>query len=84
MVTSYKASVCLCATPYHGLLFLLLPVEVALIIEVTEQDDEGDAVTEHHHVHGVGVVALCEQVVARVQEEQQKLYLERQTGKSSD
>lgn len=56
-----------------GILFLLLLLEVALVIEVTEEDDESDAVTEHQHVHGVGEVALCEQVVARVQEEQQEL-----------
>ncbi len=61
-------------------LFLLLLVEVALIIEVTEEDDEGDAVTKHHHVHGVREVTLCEQVVACVQEEQQKLQLQMQSG----
>lgn len=59
--------------------FLLPPVEVALIVEVTEEDDQGDAVTEHQQVHGVGEVALCEQVVAGVQEEEHKLHLERQT-----
>lgn len=32
-------------------LFLLLFVEVALIVEVTEEDDEGDRVTTHHHIH---------------------------------
>lgn len=58
---------------HRRLLLLLLLVEVALIIEVTEEDDEGDTVAKHHHVHGVGEVALCEQVVACVQEEQQKL-----------
>lgn len=61
-----------------GVSLLLLLVEVALIIEVTEEDDEGDAVTEHHQVHEVGEVALREQVVTRVQEEQQELHLERQ------
>lgn len=65
---------------HRRLLLLLLLVEVALIIEVTEEDDEGDTVAKHHHVHGVGEVALCEQVVACVQEEQQKLQLERQSG----
>lgn len=58
--------------------FLLLLAEVALIIEVAEEDDEGDAVTKHHHVHGVWEVTLCEQVVARVHEEHEKLHLERQ------
>ncbi len=62
-------------------LFLLLLVEVALVVEVTEEDDEGDAVTKHQHVHGVWEVALCEQVVARVQQEQQELHLERQSEK---
>ena len=68
--------------PHHCVLFLLLLAEVALIIEVTEEDDEGDAVAEHHHVHGVGEVAVCEQVVAGVQEEQHELHL--LEGKSSD
>lgn len=59
-------------------LFLLLLAEVALKVEVAEEDDEGDTVAKHHHVHGVGEVTLCEQVVARVQEKQQELYLERE------
>lgn len=63
-----------------GNLFLLLFVEVALIVEVTEEDDEGDAVTNHQHVHGIREVALCEKVVARVHEEQHKLHLEKQTS----
>lgn len=46
--------------------FLFLPAQVALIVEVTEEDDEGDAVTKHHQVHGVWKVALCKQVVAGV------------------
>lgn len=46
--------------------YLLLLVEVALMIEVTEEDDEGEAVRKHKQVHGLGEVALCEQVVARV------------------
>lgn len=57
----------------HHILFLLLLVEVALIIEVTEEDDESDAVTKHQHVHVVGEVALCEQVVARVQKKHHEL-----------
>lgn len=32
-------------------LFLFLFVEVALIVEVTEEDDEGDRVTTHHRIH---------------------------------
>lgn len=64
-----------------SILFLLLRVQVALIIEVTEEDDEGDAVTKHQHVHAVGEVALCKQVVACVQEKQQKLHLEKQQTK---
>lgn len=70
-----------CTHGNFSVLFLLLLVEVALVIEVTEEDDEGDAVTKHQHVHGVGEVTLCKQVVARVQEEQQELQLERQSGK---
>lgn len=73
---------CGCAVPSSGRWWvlqtgnslLLLLVDVALKIEVTEEDDEGDAVTKHHRVHGVGEVALCEQVVARVKEEQHKLH----------
>lgn len=60
--------------------FLLLFAEVALIVEVTEEDHEGDAVTKHEQVHGVWEVALSEQVVARVQEEQRELHLERETS----
>lgn len=56
------------AVKHRGILFLLPLVEVALIIEVAEEDDEGDAVTKHQHVHGVGEVALRHQVAARVQE----------------
>lgn len=56
-------------------LFLLRPVQVALIIEIGEEDDESDAVAKHHSVHGVGEVTVCEQVVARVQEEEEKLQL---------
>lgn len=43
------------------------------MIEVTEEDDEGEAVRKHKQVHGLGEVALCEQVVARVYQEQQEL-----------
>ena len=50
--------------PHPCILFLLLLVEVALIVEVTEEDHEGDAVGKHQKVHGVGEVALCKQVVA--------------------
>lgn len=60
-------------------LFLLLFADIALIVEVTEEDDEGDTVTKHQHIHGIWEIALCEQVVASVQEEQHKLHLERQT-----
>jgi len=48
-----------------------------MIIEVAEEDDENNAVNKHRRVHGVGEVAVCEQVVAGVQEEQKKLHLER-------
>lgn len=43
----------------HGS-FRLPLVEVALVVEVAEEDDEGDAVSKHHYVHGIGEVALCE------------------------
>lgn len=52
-----------------------------MIVEVTEEDDEGDAVAKHKHVHGVWEVTLCEQVVACVQEEEQKLHLQTQSRK---
>lgn len=55
---------------------LLLPADVALIIEVAEEDDEGHAVAEDHGVHGVWEVAVGEQVVAGVQEEEQELQLQ--------
>lgn len=64
---------------HHRLLFLLLLAEVALIIEVTEEEDEGDAVSKHHDVHGVGEVAVCKQVVASVEEKHHKLHLERRS-----
>ena len=62
--------------PQCVLHFFLLPfVMIALIIEIKEEDHEGDAVDEYQRVHGVGEVAVCEQVVARVQEEQHELHL---------
>lgn len=48
-------------------------MEIALVVEVTEEEDEGDAVTKHNYVHRVWEVALCEQVVAGVKEEEQEL-----------
>lgn len=67
-----------CVLPHHGVSFLLLRLpEVALIIKVTEEDDEGDAVTNHHSIHGIRVVAICEQVVRCVHNDQDKLHLER-------
>lgn len=68
-----------CEYSDSGHLFLLLFADVALIVEVTEEDDECDTVTKHQHIHGIWEIALCEQVVASVQEEQHKLHLERQT-----
>lgn len=47
-----------------------------MIVEVAEEDDEGDAVTEHKRVHGIWEVTLCEKVVTRVQQEHHKLHLE--------
>lgn len=47
-----------------------------MIVEVAEEDDEGDAVTEHERVHGIWEVTLCEKVVTRVQQEHHKLHLE--------
>lgn len=47
-------------------LFLLLFVDVALIVEVAEEDDERDTVTKHKYVHGIWEVTLCEKVVTRV------------------
>lgn len=38
--------------------FLLLFGDVAAIVEVAEEDDEGDAVAEHQHVHGVWEVTV--------------------------
>ena len=61
-------------------LFLLLFADVAAIVEVAEEDDEGDAVTKHKCVHGIGEVTVCEKVVTRVQQEHHKLHLE---GKGS-
>lgn len=34
-------------------LFLLLFVDIALIVEVAKEDDEGDTVTKHKYVHGI-------------------------------
>lgn len=75
--TSGKATECVTA-PHYQLLFLFPLVEVALIIEVTEEDDEGEAVSTHHHIHGVGVITFRYKVVARVYDEHHKLHLERQ------
>lgn len=55
-------------------------MEIALIVEVTEEEDEGDTVTKHNYVHRVREVALGKQVVAGVKEEEQELELQRQMG----
>lgn len=60
-----------------GLLLLPLSAEVALVVEVAEEDDQRDAVAEHKGVHGIGEVALGEQVVAGVDKEEQELHLVR-------
>lgn len=46
--------------------FLLLFGDVAAIVEVAEEDDEGDAITKHERIHGIWEVTLCEKVVTRV------------------
>lgn len=56
--------------------FLLLFGDITVIVEVAEEDDEGDAVTEHERVHGIWEVTLCQKVVTRVQQEHHKLHLE--------
>lgn len=55
--------------------FLLLFGDVAVIVEVAEEDDEGDAVTKHKCVHGIWEVTVCKKVVTRVQQEHHKLNL---------
>lgn len=55
---------------------LLLFGAVAAIVEVAEEDDEGDAVTKHERVYGMWEVTLCDKVVTRAQHEQHKLHLE--------
>lgn len=56
-------------------LLLFLLAEVALVIEVTEEDNKNDAVSKHYNVHTVWKVTLGEQVVACMQEEHHKLHL---------
>lgn len=58
-----------------SLFLLLLLVDVALIVEVAKEDDEGDAVTKHQYVHGIWEVTLREKVVTRVHQEHHKLHL---------
>ena len=53
----------------------LLLVQVAAVIEVTEKSDEAERVGEHHHVHGVGEVAVSEQVVGGVDGDDEELEL---------
>lgn len=66
------------ATVISSLVLLLLPLaDVALVVEVAEEDYQRDAVAKHKHVHGIGEVALGEQVVASVEEEEQELHLEK-------
>lgn len=55
--------------------FLLLFGDVVVIVEVAEEDDEGDAVTKHECVHGIWEVTVCKKVVTRVQQEHHKLNL---------
>lgn len=66
-----------CSQEWSSSLLLLPLAEVTLVVEVAEEDDERDAVAKHKDVHGIGEVALGEQVVARVEEEEQELHLVR-------
>lgn len=62
--------------PESGSGAFVLPVHVALVVEVAEEQDEADAVGEHNGVHRVGEVTLGEQVVAGVCGEKNELQLE--------
>lgn len=64
--------------------FLLLFGDVAVIVEVAEEDDEGDAVTKHECVHGIWEVTICKKVVTRVQQEHHKLNLQGGGNVTSD
>lgn len=60
--------------------FLLLLEDVFLIVEVTKEHYEGKNITKHHYVHRVWEVALGDQVVAGVKEEEEELQLQWQMG----
>lgn len=54
-------------------LLTLLFGEVAVVVEVTEESDEAERVSQHNHVHGVREVTVSEQVVGGVDSDYEKL-----------
>lgn len=46
-----------------------------MVVEVTEESDEAERVSQHDHVHGVGEVTLSKQVVGGVDGYCEKLEL---------
>ena len=51
--------------------------EIALVVEITEEENEADTIAKHHNVHGVREVALREQVVSGVRCQKHKLHLQK-------
>lgn len=55
--------------------------DVALVVEVAEEQDEAEAVGKHNRIHGVGEITLCEQVIASVCGQKYKLELKNKKTK---
>lgn len=52
-----------------------------MVVEVTEESNEAERVSQHNHVHGVRKVTVSEQVVSGVDGHGNKLELRRKRGK---
>ena len=73
------------ADNYRSFLNLFhLFAEVALVVEITEEENEADTIAKHHNIHGVREVALCEQVVSCVHCQKHKLHLQEDRSKHKD
>lgn len=62
-------------------LLAVLLGHVAAVVEVSEESDEAERVGQHHHVHGVGEVAVGVQVVGGVAGHSEELQLQTQVEK---
>ena len=73
------------ADNYRSFLNLFhLFAEIALVVEITEEENEADTIAKHHNIHGVREVALREQVISCVRCQKHKLHLQEDRSKHKD